>query len=297
MHLYKVMTLFSWLFQVACTASEEDMGRNHIELKWVVGRKLYSRSGDFIEFKCKRGYLEDPASSPFRVQCMEGRLNYPQCKPGSKSFPLCPQLSHCVVVFSVLKPRGKPFAFLGERLGRSQGVGASHKLQVVSWGHCYWVPELERLLGKGLSADTNSFRASGLLWEVYRQIMKVPFAGNCTVDERTMGKNNIQLQSSSWWSTPAYQTGDYILFECRWWHRKISRPEKFRAQCLDGVIAYPLCECKWAVPRTRQGCRRQLCQNCLLWGSTAVCQAWSSRLFPFFLFTLQDVWIDGNGMK
>lgn len=102
---------------MACTASEEDMGRNHIELKWVVGRKLYSRSGDFIEFKCKRGYLEDPASSPFRVQCMEGRLNYPQCKPGSKSFPLCPQLSHCVVVFSALKLRGKPLAFLGVGAG------------------------------------------------------------------------------------------------------------------------------------------------------------------------------------
>ncbi|NWR63193.1 CFAH factor, partial [Bucorvus abyssinicus] len=135
---------------VACTTSEEDMERNHIELKWVVGRKLYSTSGDFIEFKCKRGYLEDPASSPFRVQCMEGRLNYPHCKPGR----------------------------------------------------------------------------------------------NCTVDQKTMGKNNIRLQSSSWWSTSTYQTGDFILFECKWWYSKISRPEKFRAQCLDGVITYPLCGCK-----------------------------------------------------
>ncbi|XP_010292968.1 PREDICTED: complement factor H-related protein 2-like, partial [Phaethon lepturus] len=70
---------------VACTASEEDMDRNNIELKWTVGRKLYSRSGDFIEFRCKRGYLEDPASSPFRAQCVEGTLEYPRCKPGSKS--------------------------------------------------------------------------------------------------------------------------------------------------------------------------------------------------------------------
>ncbi|XP_075364271.1 complement factor H-related protein 1-like [Mycteria americana] len=67
---------------VACAASEEDMGRNNVELKWVTGRKLYVRSGDVIEFQCKRGYLEDPASSPFRAQCMEGMLEYPRCKPG-----------------------------------------------------------------------------------------------------------------------------------------------------------------------------------------------------------------------
>ncbi|NWS65957.1 FHR1 protein, partial [Crotophaga sulcirostris] len=70
---------------VACTASEEDMERNNIELKWVSGRKMYSTSGDFVEFQCKRGFVEDPASPPFRAQCMQGRLEYPQCKPGSKS--------------------------------------------------------------------------------------------------------------------------------------------------------------------------------------------------------------------
>ncbi|KAM6077421.1 complement factor H-related protein 1-like isoform 2-T2 [Theristicus caerulescens] len=66
---------------VACTASEEDMDRNNIELKWLAGNKLYSRSGDFIEFRCKRGYLQAPGSSPFRVQCVEGTLEYPWCKP------------------------------------------------------------------------------------------------------------------------------------------------------------------------------------------------------------------------
>uniref|UniRef100_A0A8C3NBT9 Uncharacterized protein n=1 Tax=Geospiza parvula TaxID=87175 RepID=A0A8C3NBT9_GEOPR len=73
---------------VACTASEEDMARNNIELKWVGQAKLYSTSGDFIEFRCKQGYLKHPNSPNFRVQCVEGTLNYPWCTLGSKSSPL-----------------------------------------------------------------------------------------------------------------------------------------------------------------------------------------------------------------
>ncbi|XP_065531391.1 complement factor H isoform X1 [Lathamus discolor] len=133
---------------VACTASEEDMGRNNIELKWTRGSKLYSRSGDFIEFRCKRGYMEDPASSPFRVECLEGTLEYPQCKP----------------------------------------------------------------------------------------------ARDCRLNERLMETNHIRLQSSSWSRPSTFVTGEYILFECKWLYQQVSRPEKFRAVCRDGVITYPTCE-------------------------------------------------------
>lgn len=121
--LYEVLRLFSWLFQVACTASEEDMDRNNIELKWLVQNKLYSTSGDHIEFRCKPGYLQDPSSSSFRVQCVEGTLKYPRCIPGSKSSPL--RLCWSVVAFLVLKGSRKPLPFLAV----SQGVGASWMLQ------------------------------------------------------------------------------------------------------------------------------------------------------------------------
>ncbi|NWI77091.1 CFAH factor, partial [Dryoscopus gambensis] len=71
--------------KVACTASEEDMERNNIELKWVAQTKLYSTSGDYIEFQCKPGYLIDPNTPNLRVQCVEGTLEYPKCTRGSKS--------------------------------------------------------------------------------------------------------------------------------------------------------------------------------------------------------------------
>lgn len=136
------------------------MARNNIELKWLSRKKLYSKSGDFIEFRCRRGYVVDAESSPFRVQCMEGTLEYPRCKPGSKSSPLQTQLSCCVVAFLVLKPMGKPLAFLGKHLGRSQGARASCKLQALRDSApekpLAGIPELERL-GKGLSGAFRRF--------------------------------------------------------------------------------------------------------------------------------------------
>ncbi|KAM4773144.1 complement factor H [Cyanocitta cristata] len=135
---------------VACTASEEDMDMNNIELKWVAKTKLYSTSGDYIEFQCKPGYLKHPNSPSLRVQCVEGTLNYP----------------HCI-------------------LGR-----------------------------------------------------------NCALDRNTMETNNIRLQSSSQPSI-YYRSGDPVVFECKPGYQQASQVEKFRAQCLNGVITYPECRKSW----------------------------------------------------
>ncbi|XP_009704215.1 PREDICTED: complement factor H-related protein 2-like, partial [Cariama cristata] len=57
---------------VACTASEEDMERNNIQLKWIIGRKLYSRSGDFIDFQCKRGAEAEGKAFSFPLGSSQG---------------------------------------------------------------------------------------------------------------------------------------------------------------------------------------------------------------------------------
>ncbi|XP_067391171.1 complement factor H-like [Emydura macquarii macquarii] len=63
-----------------CTATPEDMERNNIQLRWTYEKKLYVLPGDFVQFVCKRGYKLDPISSGLRVQCLDGRLEYPKCK-------------------------------------------------------------------------------------------------------------------------------------------------------------------------------------------------------------------------
>uniref|UniRef100_K7EI35 Sushi domain-containing protein n=1 Tax=Ornithorhynchus anatinus TaxID=9258 RepID=K7EI35_ORNAN len=73
----------------ACTASPEDMVRNNIELKWSDSKKLYTETGEVIEFTCKLGFMKAPGSPSFQAQCLQGRIIYPKCIEGKFHFPLC----------------------------------------------------------------------------------------------------------------------------------------------------------------------------------------------------------------
>nr|XP_060630534.1 complement factor H-like isoform X2 [Anolis sagrei ordinatus] len=66
--------------KVPCTASEEDMERNNIRLKWSRAEKLYSQDGDITEFICRRGYSPVVPLSQFRVRCVNGAFEYPLCE-------------------------------------------------------------------------------------------------------------------------------------------------------------------------------------------------------------------------
>ncbi|XP_066482539.1 complement factor H-like isoform X2 [Tiliqua scincoides] len=62
-----------------CTTSEEEMQSHNIQLRWLRKDKLYSQSGDVMEFRCRHGFHPAPSSPPFRVPCIEGQLEYPSC--------------------------------------------------------------------------------------------------------------------------------------------------------------------------------------------------------------------------
>uniref|UniRef100_A0A0P6J437 Complement factor H n=1 Tax=Heterocephalus glaber TaxID=10181 RepID=A0A0P6J437_HETGA len=62
-----------------CIISEEIMEKYNIKFKWRERQKLYSTSGDEVEFVCKNGY-RSASLKPFRVMCHDGHLEYPSCK-------------------------------------------------------------------------------------------------------------------------------------------------------------------------------------------------------------------------
>uniref|UniRef100_A0ABK0KZJ3 Complement factor H n=1 Tax=Rattus norvegicus TaxID=10116 RepID=A0ABK0KZJ3_RAT len=63
----------------ACVIPEDIMEKHNIVLRWRENAKIYSQSGENIEFMCKPGYRKFRGSPPFRTKCIEGHINYPTC--------------------------------------------------------------------------------------------------------------------------------------------------------------------------------------------------------------------------
>ncbi|OWK08442.1 hypothetical protein Celaphus_00011267, partial [Cervus elaphus hippelaphus] len=61
----------------ACIISEDRMNKNNIQLKWRTPPIRYAKTGDFIEFECKRSHKEKTPIQSFRVLCQEGKFEYP----------------------------------------------------------------------------------------------------------------------------------------------------------------------------------------------------------------------------
>ncbi|XP_044904460.1 complement factor H isoform X1 [Felis catus] len=62
-----------------CIISEDSMERHNIQLRWSSVKKLYSPTGDTVEFECKTGYRSQTSQQTFRATCWEGKLTYPVC--------------------------------------------------------------------------------------------------------------------------------------------------------------------------------------------------------------------------
>ncbi|XP_014397452.1 PREDICTED: complement factor H [Myotis brandtii] len=63
----------------ACIISEEIMKEHNIQLKWSYAKKIYSGTNDYVEFVCRPPYRRLSPASAFRVQCHEGKMEYPSC--------------------------------------------------------------------------------------------------------------------------------------------------------------------------------------------------------------------------
>ncbi|XP_036610389.1 complement factor H-related protein 2-like [Trichosurus vulpecula] len=62
-----------------CTITKEMMMKNNIEFRWIDAEKVYSRTGQEVEFSCIQGFHTAPSSPPFRARCQEGKIDYPRC--------------------------------------------------------------------------------------------------------------------------------------------------------------------------------------------------------------------------
>ncbi|XP_059001349.1 complement factor H-related protein 5-like isoform X1 [Mustela lutreola] len=63
-----------------CAVSEEILRRHNIRFRWSYEKKIYSMTGDMIEFECLRGYRKKTPMHTFRAICQDGKLLYPECE-------------------------------------------------------------------------------------------------------------------------------------------------------------------------------------------------------------------------
>uniref|UniRef100_A0A8C8YQ33 Complement factor H n=1 Tax=Prolemur simus TaxID=1328070 RepID=A0A8C8YQ33_PROSS len=70
----------------ACIISEEIMEKYNITFRWREKQKLYSQTGQSVEFVCKYRYHLAPGSQPLRTTCQDGKLVYPSCEKDTPGY-------------------------------------------------------------------------------------------------------------------------------------------------------------------------------------------------------------------
>ncbi|XP_014935426.1 complement factor H-related protein 5 [Acinonyx jubatus] len=64
----------------ACIISEENMNKYNLQLRGKDTKKLYVKTGDFVEFECKWPHKANTSIQSFRAICQEGEVEYPRCE-------------------------------------------------------------------------------------------------------------------------------------------------------------------------------------------------------------------------
>ncbi|XP_034634153.1 coagulation factor XIII B chain-like isoform X1 [Trachemys scripta elegans] len=197
-----------------CTTSPEDMEKNNIGLKWSSKTRLYLESGNFVEFDCKNGYVKDPASSAFRVQCVEGKLAYPKCKRKE----LCTTF-----------PEDMEKNNIGLKWSSETRVNLESGDFV----------EFDCKNGYVRDPTSSEFRVQCV--EGKLAYPKCKKREPCTTSPEDMEKNNIGLK----WSLKTQlnlESGNFVEFECKNGYVRDPTSSAFRVQCVEGKLAYPKCK-------------------------------------------------------
>ncbi|XP_039339492.1 coagulation factor XIII B chain-like isoform X2 [Mauremys reevesii] len=197
-----------------CTTTPEDMEKNNIGLKWSSKTKLYIESGNFVEFDCKNGYVKDPTSSAFRVQCVEGKMAYPKCKKRE----LC-------ITF--------PEDMEKNNIGLKWSSRTRLNLQSGDF------VEFDCKNGYVRDPTSSAFRVQCVEGKLaYPKCKKREL---CTTSPEDMEKNNIGLKWSSKTSLNL-ESGNFVEFDCKRGYDRDPTSSAFRVQCVEGKLAYPKCK-------------------------------------------------------
>lgn len=56
------------------------MKKYNVQLRGKDTKKLYVKTGDFVEFECKWPHKANTSIQSFRAICQEGEVEYPRCE-------------------------------------------------------------------------------------------------------------------------------------------------------------------------------------------------------------------------
>ncbi|XP_056379517.1 coagulation factor XIII B chain-like isoform X2 [Hyla sarda] len=255
-----------------CTAKEKDMRDNNIRIRWILGRKIYLKHGDMIEFICPNGYQALPGTQ-MKVTCDQGKLEYPKCfKAGFCMLDQPTMITHKIHYnVSTIVDNGQTITFqCNEETIPENNLEAKcelgriiypkcivpspckistedlnlHNIQLLPSNNSDNNPDITHRHGTRFSVTCKSgFRRpnqEALAIECYDGEFRYPrcFAGKiCRIDQEEIDKNNLELDEVHD-NEVYYEENERVYFKCKTGYYRKTRPI---GKCSGEKLIYPSC--------------------------------------------------------